>query len=64
MMKQRRTEEQMKLARDEETYKKEKTFWNSMPFAFRMESFKIQEKLEQNKETKSLTYKVLFDVTH
>ena len=53
----------MKLRREEAAYKKEYNTWREFSFAMRVASFKIQQELEADREVKSITYRVLHELT-
>ena len=57
------TKQQMKIRREAEAYKKEYNMWQSFSFAMRVASFEIQQELEADSEVKSLTYRVLQELT-
>ena len=57
------TKAQMKIRREKEAYKAEYKTWREFPFFMRVASFKIQQELEVDREVKSITYRVLHDLT-
>ena len=57
------TKAQMVLRRAEEAYKKEYKVWREFPFFMRVASFKIQQEIEEGREVKSVTYRVLEKLT-
>ncbi len=62
-MKTHATRKQMEIRAEEAEFKKQYAFWSTLPFNFRVVSFNAQKELEQDNEVKSITYRVLADLT-